>query len=161
MHIAVTSLWILPVIRASAGVRVAYMIASAALQVLLSYWFYFDWVHTGGIDGGMLGFLAWTIPTIVGTLACDAVTAADGRPRLAKMIVWSIVLMAAGLAAFVRHDALRRRRRRGRRASEDQVRADDAGGAQPRAARDARARLGRAARSCRRPTASIARKTTG
>ena len=31
MHIAVTSLWILPVIRAGALVRVAYMIASAAL----------------------------------------------------------------------------------------------------------------------------------
>ncbi len=96
MHIAVTSLWILPVIRSSAAVRVAYMAASAALQVLLSYWFYFDWVHTGGIDGGVLGFLSWTVPTITGTLACDAVTADDGRPRLAKMIVWSIVLMAAG-----------------------------------------------------------------
>ena len=51
-----------------------------ALQVVLSHWFYFDWVQTGGIDGGVLGFLAWTIPTLVGTLACDAVTAADGRP---------------------------------------------------------------------------------
>jgi predicted acyltransferase len=96
MHIAVTSLWILPVIRASALVRVAYMIASAALQVGLSYWFYFDWVHTGGIDGGVLGFLAWTIPTITGTLACDAVTNIDGRPRVAKMIVWSVVLMGLG-----------------------------------------------------------------
>jgi predicted acyltransferase len=100
MHIAVTSLWILPVIRASAPVRVAYMIASAALQVALSHWFYFEWVNGGngggGIDGGVLGFLSWTIPTIVGTLACDAVTAADGRPRVAKMIVWGIVLMAAG-----------------------------------------------------------------
>jgi len=96
MHIAVTSIWILPVIRAGAMARIAYMIFSAGLQVLLSYWFYFDWVHTGGIDGGVLGFLAWTIPTIVGTLACDAVTAADGRPRVFKMIFWSIVLMALG-----------------------------------------------------------------
>jgi predicted acyltransferase len=96
MHIAVTSLWITPVIRSSALVRVAYMVASAALQIFLSYWFYFDWVHTGGIDGGLLGFLSWTVPTIMGTLACDAVTAADGRPRIAKMIVWSILLMAAG-----------------------------------------------------------------
>lgn len=96
MHIAVTSLWITPVIRSSAMVRVAYMVASAALQIFLSYWFYFDWVYTGGIDGGVLGFLSWTVPTIMGTLACDAVTAADGRPRIAKMIVWSILLMAAG-----------------------------------------------------------------
>jgi predicted acyltransferase len=100
MHIAVTSLWILPVIRAGALVRVAYMLASGAAQVALSHWFYFEWVNGGngggGIDGGVLGFLSWTIPTIVGTLACDAVTAADGRPRVAKMIVWGIVLMAAG-----------------------------------------------------------------
>lgn len=100
MHIAVTSLWILPVIRAGALVRVAFMIASAALQIGLSHWFYFEWVNGGlgggGIDGGVLGFLSWTIPTIVGTLACDAVTAADGRPRLATMVTWSILLMAAG-----------------------------------------------------------------
>lgn len=96
MHIAVTSLWILPVIRRSAAVRIAYMLASAALQVFLSWWFYFDWVHTGGIDGGVLGFLSWTVPTITGTLACDAVTAADGRPRVAKMIAWGFVLMAIG-----------------------------------------------------------------
>lgn len=100
LHIAVTSLWILPVIRASALVRVAYMIASAALQVALSHWFYFEWVNGGlgggGIDGGVLGFLSWTVPMITGTLACDAVAAADGRPRLAKMFFWSVVLMAAG-----------------------------------------------------------------
>jgi predicted acyltransferase len=96
MHIAVTSLWILPVIRSGALVRILYMIASAALQVGLSYWFYFDWVNAGGTDGGVLGFLGWTIPTIVGTLACDAVTGADGWPRLAKMIFGSIVLLGLG-----------------------------------------------------------------
>lgn len=100
MHIAVTSLWILPVIRAGAGVRIAFMLASAAAQVALSHWFYFEWVNGGngggGIDGGVLGFLSWTIPMILGTLACDAVTAADGRPRVAKMFVWGLLLMAAG-----------------------------------------------------------------
>jgi predicted acyltransferase len=95
MHIAVTSVWILPVIRAGAAVRIAYMLASAALQVILSYWFYFDWVHTGGIDGGPLGFLGWTIPTIVGTLACDAV-AGHEHPRVRTMFVWSAILMAVG-----------------------------------------------------------------
>jgi predicted acyltransferase len=99
MHIAVTSLWILPVIRAGALVRIAYMIASAALQVGLSHWFYFEWVNGGmgggGIDGGVLGFLSWTIPTIVGTLACDLATA-PGRPRVAAMIVWGLLLMAGG-----------------------------------------------------------------
>ncbi len=96
MHIAVTSLWILPVIRSGPLVRIAYMIASAALQVFLSHWFYFEWVHTGGIDGGPLGFLSWTIPTIVGTLACDAVAAHDRPPRIAAMFFWSVVLMGLG-----------------------------------------------------------------
>ncbi|HEX5447072.1 MAG TPA: hypothetical protein VFW87_24870 [Pirellulales bacterium] len=101
MHIAVTSLWITPVIRASARVRVAFMIASALLQVALSHWFYFHWVNGGldgrtGVDGGILGFLSWTVPTILGTLACDAVTAADGRPRVAKMIAWGTILMVGG-----------------------------------------------------------------
>ena len=96
MHIAVTSLWILPVIRSGPLVRIAYMIASALAQVLLSQWFYFDWVQKNGIDGGILGFLMWSLPTIVGTLACDAVTPADGRPRVAKMIAWSIAIMGLG-----------------------------------------------------------------
>jgi predicted acyltransferase len=101
MHIAVTSLWITPVIRASAKVRIAWMVFSAALHFALSYWFYFDWVNgvidgETGIDGGLLGFLAWTIPTILGTLACDAVTRKDGPPLLASVIVWGVLLMAAG-----------------------------------------------------------------
>jgi predicted acyltransferase len=104
MHIAITSLWILPVIRASALVRVAYMAASALLQVALSHLFYFEYVNGGtvggfsggGIDGGVLGFLSWTIPTIVGTLACDAVASTDHPPRVAKMFVWGALLMAAG-----------------------------------------------------------------
>jgi predicted acyltransferase len=101
MHIAVTSLWITPVIRASGAVRIAYMVFSALLHLALSYWFYFDWVNgvtdgVTGIDGGMLGFLAWTIPTILGTLACDAVTRADGRPRLGGIVAWGVLLMASG-----------------------------------------------------------------
>jgi hypothetical protein len=95
MHIAVTSLWILPVIRSSALVRVAFMLASAALHVALSYGFYYDWVQTGGIDGGILGFLAWSIPTLLGTLACDAASR-PGGPRLAAMIFCSVALMGAG-----------------------------------------------------------------
>jgi len=96
MHIAVTTIWILPVIRSAPWVRIVFMLFSAALQVVLSHWFYFEWVQTGGIDGGVLGFLSWTIPTLVGTLACDAVTAADGRPRVTGMFVWGGVLMLIG-----------------------------------------------------------------
>jgi hypothetical protein len=96
MHIAVTSLWILPVIRAGAAVRVAYALASAALQAAASHAGYFAWVQTGGIDGGVLGFLTWTIPTIVGTLACDVMTAPAGRSRTARLLAWSAALMLAG-----------------------------------------------------------------
>jgi hypothetical protein len=80
MHIAVTSLWVLPVIRASAAIRVGYAILSAALFFAASYAFYFDWVQTGGIDGGVLGFFAWTIPVLTGTLAYDAVAGSASRP---------------------------------------------------------------------------------
>ena len=96
LHIALTSLWVLPVIRASATVRVAYMILSAVAQILLSHWFYFPWVHDHGTDGGPLGFLTWSIPTLVGTLACDWIVTADGRPRLARMFVWAAILMGLG-----------------------------------------------------------------
>lgn len=97
MHIAATSLWILPVIRTGAAVRVAYLLLSAAAHVLLSDWFNFTWVNTppNGIDGGPLGFLTWAIPALVGTLACDAVVGA-GSPKLVKMLAWSMALMALG-----------------------------------------------------------------
>ncbi len=73
MHIAVTSLWLLPVVHCNAGIRIAWMLASALAHVGLSYWFNFVWVNTdpNGIDGGPLGFLTWTVPAIVGTIACD------------------------------------------------------------------------------------------
>ncbi|BBO34790.1 heparan-alpha-glucosaminide N-acetyltransferase domain-containing protein [Lacipirellula parvula] len=96
MHIAVTSLWILPVIRSGALVRAAYAVASAIAFAALSHWFYFAWVQRGGIDGGVLGFLAWTTPMIVGTLACDAVVGGDSAGRLRKLFGWSVALMAVG-----------------------------------------------------------------
>ncbi len=95
MHIAVTSLWITPVIRAGAGVRIAYMLASVVLQMALSHWFYFEWVYHRGVDGGPLGFLTWSIPTIVGTLACDAVSQPTG-PRTGRVFAWAGLLMALG-----------------------------------------------------------------
>ena len=93
MHIAVTSLWILPVIVAPARVRVAYAILSAGLHIGLSWWFNFHWVNAdpSGIDGGPLGFLTWAVPALCGTLACDAVrasgVAATGRLALSGLLV--------------------------------------------------------------------------
>lgn len=100
MHIAVTSLWILPVIGASAGARIGYMLFSAVLHVVLSWQFNFVWVNTApnGIDGGPLGILTWAIPALVGSLACDAVVDALDRPPIGKMLAWSAILMLLGYA---------------------------------------------------------------
>lgn len=98
MHIAVTSLWVLPVIRASARVRVAWLIASAALHLWLSDRFNFAWTHRdpAAIDGGPLGFLTWTLPLVFGSLACDWALPAEGRARLAVLFRWSLLLCLAG-----------------------------------------------------------------
>jgi hypothetical protein len=90
----------LPVIRAGLSSRIAYLLASAALHVVLSYIFYFQWVNNGqpnGIDGGPLGFLTWTIPTIVGTIACDIVL--SRRAILIRLSCWAAGLMLLGYLA--------------------------------------------------------------
>ncbi|WP_417739798.1 heparan-alpha-glucosaminide N-acetyltransferase domain-containing protein [Rosistilla oblonga] len=100
MHIAVTSLWILPVIAATARVRCLWMVGSAIAHVLLSYWFNYTWVNTSpnGIDGGPLGFLTWSVPTVMGTLICDAVMAAAGRAPLLRLASWGCGLILLGYA---------------------------------------------------------------
>lgn len=95
MHIAVTSLWILPVISASVRVRIAYAVASGVLHIVLSWWFNFVWVNSApnGIDGGPLGFLTWTVPAICGTLACDAARA-WGTAAVRSLALCGIGVMA-------------------------------------------------------------------
>ncbi len=115
-HIGVTAIWVLPVIAAGPGLRIAWIILSGGLHVLLSYglnfpplnvaWSNYEWVHTPpvGIDGGPLGFLTWTIPLLVGSLAYDAMGAGKGplfpaSPRLrvpASLLTWGLLLMALG-----------------------------------------------------------------
>ena len=99
MHIAVTSLWLLPVVHRPARIRVAWMVGSAATHVFLSYWFNFAWTNTppNAIDGGPFGFLTWCIPAIVGTLACDYfVQPSDSRENQPRSVV-PVVLAAMGL----------------------------------------------------------------
>lgn len=103
MHIAVTSLWILPVVCGSPRLRIGWMLGSAFAHVGLSYWFNFQWVNTGanGIDGGPLGFLTWTIPAIIGTLACDVFTRPRGElgfgsPALSRIAVAAVLIMSVG-----------------------------------------------------------------
>ncbi len=98
VHIAIASLWVLPVIAAGRAARIGWMIGSGALHLALSWWFYREWAwKTPVIDGGPLGFLSWTIPLLVGSLAYDAVVGTADRLRGAgKLAGWSIVLMLAG-----------------------------------------------------------------
>jgi len=98
-HILLTTLWVTPVIRASARWRIGYLLASAVLHIVLNHTFYFHWVYAPPITahtGGPLGFLTWCVPTFVGTLACDGIAGALGRPRLGRMFGWAILLMGLG-----------------------------------------------------------------
>jgi len=97
MHIAVTSLWMLPVVHRTARLRIGWMVGSAFAHGVLSYWFNFAWTHTApqAIDGGPLGFLTWCVPAMVGTLACDYFVPPRGM-QAAPSLSLKPVLMAAG-----------------------------------------------------------------
>jgi len=83
VHIAVTSLWILPVVLKSGRARVLFAVGSGLLHLGLSYAFWYDLLHAKRvIDGGPLGFLTWTLPTIAGTLAYDWVREGGAIRRL-------------------------------------------------------------------------------
>lgn len=97
VHIAVTCLWVLPVIASSAGVRVLFIVGSGVAHLALSHFFYHQWaLNNHAIDGGPLGFLTWTIPLLVGSLAYDAISARGPRRAIPLFLRWSIVLMALG-----------------------------------------------------------------
>ncbi len=98
VHIAITSVWILPVIALGVRARLLFMIGTAALHLWLSSWFYLEWAwNTPVIDGGPLGFLSWSIPTLVGSFAYDAVVAGGSSwSAVGKMLFWSAVLAATG-----------------------------------------------------------------
>lgn len=98
VHIAVTSIFVLPVITAGQFVRVLFMFFFAGVHILASHYFYFDFVQSEptSIDGGPLGFLTWQIPVIMGSLACDWMKDWQPRGSIIKMIVWSLFLMILG-----------------------------------------------------------------
>jgi hypothetical protein len=129
VHIGVTAIWILPVIAAAAWIRVTYLLFSTALALAL--WHpdvyrtaidllgldyeqvrhlvpilpYYPWVMARpGIDGGPLGFLTWTIPMLIGSLAYDAVAAhpptpdQGAKPLLRTLVTWGTLLMLLGYA---------------------------------------------------------------
>ncbi|MBI4556924.1 MAG: hypothetical protein HY706_05015 [Candidatus Hydrogenedentes bacterium] len=99
VHIGVTGLWVLPVISRGASIRLTFMIACAVLHTVILHLGYHDWVfrvHTS--DGGPLGFLTWSIPTLAGSLAYDIMTAHPGRQALKPLLFWGFLVMLAGYA---------------------------------------------------------------
>jgi hypothetical protein len=99
VHIAITTLWVLPVVTAGPWVRIGYAVVSAALHFALSYLGYYDWVMARpGIDGGPLGFLTWTIPFLIGTLVFDLTLAHPPRWLASRLIVAGAILMVLGYA---------------------------------------------------------------
>jgi predicted acyltransferase len=94
-HIAVTSLWVLPVIGAGARVRILFALGSAAAHVALGFAFNHEWVRSSprGIEGGPLGFLAWTVPLVAGSLVADL---GSGRPG--RLVAAGAILALAGWA---------------------------------------------------------------
>jgi hypothetical protein len=108
--IGVTSLWILPVICTGARVRVAFLLACVILHVILSHFFYFNFTWAApnpldrfwgaadvqALDGGPLGFLAWSIPQLVGSLAYDVVIIGWKGAGCARLLAWALVLMGFG-----------------------------------------------------------------
>lgn len=102
-HIGVTTFWVLPVIAARPAVRIVFAVGSGALFHLLSERGYYEWVMgRPGIDGGPLGFLTWTIPLIVGTLAYDA-TAGRRKPPVGGLLAGAVVLMLVGYGLSCLH----------------------------------------------------------
>jgi hypothetical protein len=96
-HIGVTGLWILPVVLAPPGRRLAFALLSGAAHVALSHGFWYDLVHAKrGIDGGLLGFLTWTIPMLAGTLAHDLVAQRGPAASLRPLLGWGTATMAVG-----------------------------------------------------------------
>ncbi len=98
-HIGFSSLWVVPVIGARARVQLCYLVLSGLLFVWLSSLGYYHWVMTKpGIDGGPLGFLSWSTPLLLGSLAFDI---CQKRPRR----TW-IPMLSAGCAAMLAGYAL-------------------------------------------------------
>jgi predicted acyltransferase len=97
VHIAVTTLWVLPVVRARPAALLLFAAASGLLHLGLSHAFWLDWTrHHTTIDGGYLGFLTWTIPTLAGAWACH-LSKSGPRASLTPLIAAAVALCALGV----------------------------------------------------------------
>jgi predicted acyltransferase len=92
-HIALSGLWVLPVVARGPRVRAAYAAASLGLYVALSAAFYHDWIYRSPrcVEGGPLGFLGWSAVVLAGSIAGEVL---DVR----RLAAWGAGLMALGYA---------------------------------------------------------------
>lgn len=97
VHIGVTCLWILPVVLAPARLRIAFALGSGIAHLALSQAFWYELLQAKRvIDGGLLGFLTWTVPTLAGTLAHDLVVRSEPRAAIGRLLGWGAGLMVVG-----------------------------------------------------------------
>ena len=97
VHIALASLWVMPVIAAGTSARVAFALASSALHLWLSDRFFLDWAWDRPvIDGGQIAFLSWTTPLLLGSIAFDLMADRGPKRALTPLIGWAMALMAIG-----------------------------------------------------------------
>jgi hypothetical protein len=108
--IGVTQILLIPVVAASARVRTAAWLACAALHLVLSYAFNFDFVYgtpnrldewlglTGksAWDGGFFGPIGWAIPMLFGTITYDVVSGRGPWTATARLLGAGAILMAIG-----------------------------------------------------------------
>ncbi len=96
VHIALASLWVLPVIGGKTRTLGIWIVVSALAHLGLSQVWYYDWLMKRGvIDGGPFGFLSWAIPVLVGAIAFDAMKSARKEMVLALGGL-AVALMAVG-----------------------------------------------------------------
>ena len=100
VHIAATSLWVLPVILRPIQTRVLFAASSGLLHLGFSAWFWYALLQEKRvIDGGPPGFLTWTLPVIAGSIAHDWVRGKNAeRSALRPLLTWGAAAMLGGYA---------------------------------------------------------------
>jgi predicted acyltransferase len=83
---------------------------SACLHIYFSHRFYYEWVTTRpGIDGGPLGFLSWSIPVLVGSLAYDVMMRRRPSRAFSTLLVAGVMVLGLGYGLscvpWFRHEA--------------------------------------------------------
>ncbi len=97
VHIGLTGLWVLPVIARGMGIRLVFVFVCAVAHIIVLHGGYYEWAfraHT--IDGGPLGFLTWSIPMLIGSIAYDLVATRSPRMAIKPILLWAVVLMLLG-----------------------------------------------------------------